>query len=330
LKIPVIPASFFAMVLGTVGLGNTWRAATHLWGFPAFIGEAVMAAGFAIWALLAILYVAKWIVAPERAKAEVADPVLCCFVGLAGVATMLAATALLPYTTTAAAMIFAIGAVFSLAFGLWRTGYIWRGGRNPAATTPVLYLPLVAGSFVCSICLSLFGAHDWAQLAFGAGFFTWLAIESVLLHRLYTAEPLVETLRPSLGIQLAPPTVGALAYALANASAGDIAVHGMIGYGILQLFILAGMIRWIAPTFSASLWSFSFGATALATVTEILSSRGDIGAISILAPIAFGLANLLVAGLVIGTVFLFASGRLLPRPPVSAPPALSKEPAHVA
>jgi tellurite resistance protein len=325
MKMPVVPASFFAMVLGTVGLGNAWRAASHLWALPPMIGEAIMAVGFIIWALLALLYLAKWIASPELALSEVADAIQCCFVGLIGVATMLAATAVLPYATIAAEVIFAIGAVFTFGFGIWRTGHIWRGGRNHAATTPILYLPLVAGSFVCSIGLSLFGLFDWAQLSFGAGFFTWLAIESVLLHRLYTAEPLAEALRPTLGIQLAPPAVGAVAYVLANASKGDMAAHALIGYAILQMIILAGMIRWILSRFSASLWSFSFGATALATITITLTSRGDTGAIAMLAPITFGIANLIVAGLAIGTLFLLFSGRLLPQRPAAPPQPVAKE-----
>lgn len=323
MKFPVVPASFFAMVLGTVGLGNAWRAASRLWGLPGSYGEVMMLLGVLIWAVLLVLYIGKWIAAPDVARAEIADPIQCCFVGLAGVATMLAASAMLPYVWLLAVIVFALGAVFTLAFGLWRTGLIWRGGRSPGATTPVLYLPLVAGSFVCSIGLSLLGAHDWASLAFGAGLFTWLAIESVLLHRLYTAEPLPEPLRPTLGIQLAPPAVGGLAYALATSASGDIIVHAMIGYTLLQLVILSGMMRWIGTRFSASLWSFSFGVTALATVTETLAAKGDQGAIAILAPIAFVIANLLVASLIVGTAVLLITGRLVPQRP-AAPVAQPK------
>ncbi|WP_336470691.1 hypothetical protein [Agrobacterium tumefaciens] len=51
---------------------------------------------------------------------------------------------------------------------------------------------------------------DLGQCVFGADFFGWLAIESVLLHRLLTAPGMANTLRPTLGIQLAPPVVGAV------------------------------------------------------------------------------------------------------------------------
>jgi tellurite resistance protein len=73
------------------------------------------------------------------------------------------------------------------------------------ATTPVLYLPTVAGGFVTGMTAAVLGAPDWGQLAFGAALFSWFAIEPVLLHRLYTGSALPAVLRPTLGIQPAPP-----------------------------------------------------------------------------------------------------------------------------
>ena len=61
---------------------------------------------------------------------------------------------------------------------------------------------MVAGGFVSGTVAAALGWDDWGQMLFGAGFFSWLAIELVLLHRLYTGEPLPPTLRPTLGIQL--------------------------------------------------------------------------------------------------------------------------------
>lgn len=316
-NLPVVPASFFAIVLGTCGLGNAWRVATRLWGLPAAIGETIVGLGAAIWIVLVVLYIAKWTTAPAAARAELDDPVQCCFIGLIGVAGMLVALAILPYAGIVAIVLFAAAALFTFAFGLWRTGLIWRGGRTTTTTTAVLYLPLVAGSFVCTTVLGAMGATDWAQLTFGAGFFSWLAIESVLLHRLYTAEPLAEPLRPTLGIQLAPPTVGAVAYLNATGSNGDIIVHAMLGYGILQFILLARMLPWITRRFVPSIWSFSFGITALATATETLTLRGDTGAIAMLSLPAFVVANVLVAAFAVGTIVLLAQRRLLPAP---APP----------
>lgn len=71
------------------------------------------------------------------------------------------------------------------------------------------YLPTVAGSLVSGTVVSALGYPDWGQLAFGAGVLSWLAMESVILHRLLTGPTRPAALRPTLGIQLAPAPVGA-------------------------------------------------------------------------------------------------------------------------
>src|SRR5262249_23771552 len=210
-----------------------------------------------VWAVLLVLYVLKWIFARDEALAEATHPVQCCFIGVAGVSTMLIAAAALPYSRGAAEILFALGAAFKLGFALWTTGRLWGGGRVPATTPAVLYLPTVGGGFVTAIAVSALGYAEWAQPAFGAGLLSWLAIESVLLHRLYTAPALVPALRPTLGIQLAQPTVGALADLSANGGAPDLVVHALVGYGLLQLFLLLRLLAWIMrQRFAASYLSF--------------------------------------------------------------------------
>ncbi len=173
------------MVLGLAGLGGTWRG--HLaWGLPAVVGEVLMLVAAVVWAVVTVLYGLKWIVAREAALTEAAHPVQCCFIGLAGVATMLIAGAALPYSRHLALGLYGAGAVFTLAFAVWRTG----GCGSASATT--------ATPRRCSICRpsraasspalvgGALGLADLGQFFFGMGLFGWLAIESVLLHRLLT------------------------------------------------------------------------------------------------------------------------------------------------
>ena len=314
-----IPASFFGIVLALLGWGNSWRAAHDVWGLPAGIGEGLMLAGAAVWAVLLVLFAAKWLAARSEALGEATHPVQCCFIGLVGVATMLVGIASRAYSGPVAASLFAAGAAFTLAFALWRTGILWQGARDPAATTPVLYLPTVAGSYVTAIGLASFGLADWGRLAFGAGLLSWFAIESVLLHRLYTAPEMPPPLRPVLGIQLAPPTVGAVAYLSVTSGPPDAVVYGLIGYGLLQLLLLARLARWIfAAGVSASVWAFTFGLTALATAMVRLVGRGDAGPVSVLAPIVFACVSVVMVLIVLRTLRLLVGGRLLPAP--SGPP----------
>lgn len=244
--------------------------------------------GGLIWLTLLVLYVAKWIYARASAVTELNHPIQCCFVGLVGVTTMLMAGAVLPYICTVSLVLFLLGAIYTIGFGAWRTGSLWRGGRDSAHTTAVLYLPTVAGSFVTASIASALGYTGWGELAFGAGFFSWLAIESVLVHRLYTAEPLPLVVRPTIGIQLAPPTVGALAYLNLTSGRPGILVHALLGYGLLQAIVLIRLLPWVrAQPFSAGYWGFTFGVTALAAAPLRLVEQGDVGPLATLAPVLF-------------------------------------------
>ncbi|WP_348271036.1 dicarboxylate transporter/tellurite-resistance protein TehA [Methylobacterium sp. Leaf86] len=316
---PTIPTSFFGMVLGLAGLGSSWRAAHEAWGLPSAIGEGLMALAAFVWASLLILYVRKWLVDPPAASAELEHPVQCCFVGLIGVSTMLIAGGALPYSRAIAEVLFAAGALFTLAFAIWRTGGLWHGGRDAGTSTPVLYLPTVAGSFVTGIVAGALGWADWGQLAFGAGLFSWLAIESVLIHRLLTAPALAAALKPTLGIQLAPAPVAALSYLSVTAGSPDIVVHALLGYGLLQGLVLVRLSRWIwTGAFTPGYWAFTFGATALGTVPLRLLQRGDGNAVATLAPLLFVIANLVVIAVAIATLRLALRNELLPKPVVQA------------
>jgi tellurite resistance protein len=299
------------MVLGFIGLGGAWRAATASWAAPPLVGELLILVGAAVWATVLTLYCAKWLVATAGARAEMLDPVQCCFIGLAGVATMLVAIAAAPYARDLAVFLFTAGSLFTVAFAVWRSGTLWKGGRDPANNTPALYLPTVAGGFVTATAASSLGFRELAMMAFGAAFLSWIAIESVLLHRLYTAVPMALGLRPTLGIQLAPPTVGGLAYASLPDAQLDILAYGLLGYGVLQALLLVRLLPWIhEQRFTMSYWGFAFGATALGALPLRLLAKDDAPLLEAIAPYFFGAANVAVAALVFGTLRLGLRGRL--------------------
>lgn len=325
---PLVPAAFFAVVLGFAGWGGMWRRATLVWGAPRAIGETLMACAVVVWALLLALYALKWWLARERALEEARHPVLCCFIGLVGVATMLVAGIALPYSRLAAQLLLVPGMGFTVVFAVWRTGLLWRGERDEASTTAVLYLPSVAGGFVSATLLAALGYTDWAQMAFGAALLSWLAIESVLLRRLYHGPVLPPALRPTLGIQLAPPSVGAVAYLALSQGAPDLPLpdlplHMLLGYALLQALLMLRLLKWIsAQPFAMPYWGFSFGVTAIAQVPLGMVARGDHGAAATLAPYLFVLSNLAMLWLLVGTLRLLVAGAILP--PAPPPAAVAK------
>ena len=304
-----VPASFFGVVLGLIGLGNAWRAATRVWKLPPAVGEVVMLLGVVVWAVVAVLYAMKWQTSRAEAQAEWEHPVLCCFVGLAPVSTMLVGLAVLPYSNAAAVVLFWVGAVGQLGFAVYRTGRLWTGGRDPLTTTPVLYLPTVAGSFVSAIVAGALGWTDLGRLFFGAGLFSWLALESVIIGRFYFQAEMPIALRPTFGIQLAPPAVGCVAYLAVTSGPPDWFSEALLGYGLLQALILARLVPWIArQPFAPSYWAFTFGAAALSLGSLRLVERGlDTLGFQVLAAGLFILANIVIGGIALRSAWQLAT-----------------------
>jgi tellurite resistance protein len=310
-----IPASFFSMILGLVGLGSCWRVAAKLWHLPAWIGEAIMLLTVVIWLVLLLLYVSKWLWARADALAEFEHPVLCCFIGLVPVSTVLVALAIAPYSRAIAVALFVVGAIGQLSFGVYRSGRLWMGGRKPETTTPILYLPTVAGGFVSAIVASALGYREWGALFFGAGMFSWLALESIIMHRLYLLEELPKPLRPTLGIQLAPPVVGCVAYLSITSGQPDTFAQILFGYGLLQALILLRLLPWLfQQPFAASYWAFTLGVAALSLASLRFVERGMTGVMEKLAVLLFISANIVIGSIALGTVRLLLQGKLIPLP----------------
>jgi tellurite resistance protein len=308
-----VPASFFGMILGLVGLGNCWRVAAKIWHLPGWIGEVIMLIAVAVWFVLLLLYVSKWLWAREEALVELEHPIFCCFIGLVPVSTVLVALALSPYSHAIAVALFVVGAIGQLSFGVYRSGRLWMGGRNPETTTPVLYLPTVAGGFVSAIVASALGYREWGTLFFGAGMFSWLALESIIMQRLYLLDALPKPLRPTLGIQLAPPVVGCVAYLSITRGQPDTFAQILFGYGLLQALILLRLMPWLfQQPFAASYWAFTFGIAALALSALRFVERGMTGAMEGLAALLFIGANIVIGSIALGTLRLLLRGKLLP------------------
>ncbi len=314
-----IPASFFGMVLGLVGLGDCWRVASKLWALPWWIAELIMICAFILWMILLALYILKWVWFRKDAIAEVRHPVQSCFVGLAGVATLLAAVAIGPHIRTLGLVLYELGAVTQLLYGIYFVGITWQGGRHISTATPALYLPTVAGNFVSSFVSGYFGYPEIGIAFLGIGFFSWIAIESIISHRLMHDE-VIEALRPTIGIMLAPPVVGCIGYLFVTGGVtgekpGLIALC-LFGYGLFQFLLQFRLMRWISQqSFNASYWAFSFGITAIAFDAIIFVSRGLNGGMELLAKTLFAWANLIILALVVGTLWRLCEGKLLPQLP---------------
>lgn len=314
-----IPAAYFGMVLGIAGMGTAWRMAAKVWQVPSFWGEFLMVLASIIWLILTIAFIIKWIWYRPAALAEVEDPIQCCYISLFPATSMFIGTAVMPYSHTIALCFVVIGTIGQLFFSAYRSAGLWRGLHSPEATTPGIYLPTVSGNLISAICLGALGYTEWGILFFGAGIFSWLSLESVILQRLRTLRALPNPLRPSLGIQLAPPLVSCEAYLFVNGGHTDIFSQILFGYGLLQLIFLLRLLLWtFEQPFSVSFWAFSFGVSALSVSSLHFFIENPESVVGQMAIPIFIFSNGVIALLILGTLLRIIQGKFLLSTPVAS------------
>ena len=309
-----LPAAYFGMVLGTIGMGFAWRYASTIWPVPRAVGDGLVCAAILIWALLTLAFAARLLRFPHAALAEMRDPLAGSFVSLFPATTMLVAIGVLPWCRPLTVGLFALGVTLQLGYAAWQSAGLWRGSHPAGATTPGMYLPTVANNFISSMTCGALGWQD-AGLAFlGAGVFSWLSLEPVIQQRLRSGGELAAPLRASLGIQLAPALVACSAWLAVNGGRADVMAKMLFGYGLLQLLFMLRLMPWyLKQPFSAGFWSFSFGLSALATTALHLGAARADGFFHSLALPLFIFSNLIIGLLIVRTLHLLACGKLLIR-----------------
>lgn len=306
-----VPPGLFALPVGLFGLVGAWRrAAAYGWSVAAEVEQLLLWPATAIWAATLLLYLYKCARYPRAVLREFRHPVQSSLQALLPLSMLLAAIILgrsdqlvwLPLALLALALHGVIG---------YRVIAMLATGRLPEnALTPALYLPIVGGALVGGMALATLGYPAWGALLFGTGLSGWALLEARILSRLFEG-PMPEALRPTIGVELAPPAIATLAAAVIwPALPGNVLAVGL-GIAVAPYVgVLARFQWWGKVPFSIGFWSFSFPLAALASAVIEAVHRGG-------WPAEIGLAALLIASAVIAllsvrTVALLLQGRLLP------------------
>ena len=164
--------------------------------------------------------------------------------------------------------------------------------RDRLNTVPTVYLPTVAGNFTSAAALGALGHSDWGWLFLGAGLFSWLAIESLIIQRLWHGPALPVPQRPLLGIQFAPPAVCAMAWLALEPGSVDHWLLMLWGYGLFQLLLGLRLRPWLGlQPFAPSYWAYTFG-VATTTLSGLKLAQAGVSSAQVLALPIFVGANL--------------------------------------
>jgi tellurite resistance protein len=165
------------------------------------------------------------------------------------------------------------------------------------------------------MALSTLGYPGWAALLFGMGLASWALLEVRVLNRLFEGA-MPEALRPTIGLELAPPALATLAAGTIWPNLpGDVLIVGL-GLAAGPIVAVAARWRWWSRVpFAIGFWSFSFPIAALSGAVIEVVRRG--GWPPLVGGIALTVACSVIGFLTFRTLLLIVQGRLIP----PAPPA---------
>jgi tellurite resistance protein len=316
--LPRFPVALFAIPVGFFALGGAWRRAAQFgWTCAGPVGDGLAAFALAVLAVLLLIYLLKCLHHPQAVAAEFTHPLAASLTALIPLSCLLCIISygvpghpgwlLLTLATLALQGVIAL-----------RIAALIANAALPAeAYTPALYVPPLAGGLVGGMALQVLGYPGWAALLFGMGLASWALLEIRVLNRLFEGTT-PEALRPTIGLELAPATVGTLAVAtLWPRLSGELLI---IGLGIATAPLVAVLARyrwWRQVPFGLGFWSFSFPAGAFAAVMVEVVHRGHWPAA--VAGVALAVATAVIGYLALRTLRLLAQGRLIPAAPRQTP-----------
>ncbi|HEY9024749.1 MAG TPA: SLAC1 anion channel family protein [Burkholderiaceae bacterium] len=307
-----LPVNLFASVMGLAGLALAWRLAHRSFGARAWIAEAFGALAVAVFVLLAIGYLVKFVRHRDAVLEEFRHPIAGNFFGTIVIAILLLSAVVAPYSEALGRGVWTAGVVATFALSFVAIGRLLEGQVNAAHAVPAWLIPGVA-----TLDIPVTGAHmpmAWAAevnlAALAVGAVLALVLFALIVGRLVHQAPMAQGMRPSLVVLVAPFAVGHLAYT--NVFGGVDGFSALLFYfGLFVFLVVAPKVFRRDTPFSPGWWAVSFPMAALTNAAlKYAAARGSM-ALTAIAIALLGFLTLAIAVLAWRTARIALNGRLL-------------------
>ncbi len=291
-----LPISVFSITMGVGGLALVWRDAGHLLNAPAMIGESLIGLTIGLFLMLLALTLVRFAQAPKRFLRDAQTPDSMNFITTPTITLLLISAGLAPRSAELGEAIWLAAAIGNLGLSVFVLMFCWLPQRlDIAQITPAWYVPLVANA-VIPITGAQYGYDLFNWMVLGASGFFFLALTPPILLRLFAHEALPETLKPTIFIFLAPPSLCFSAYVALNSGYVDETarlIFGVAAFMGAMVAVRAGHI--LVHRFSMYCWAMTFPVAAFAGAFMHLHWFEGVLATQIAAIAALGLVTAIVS-----------------------------------
>jgi len=300
-RLKYFPISWFAMIMGMAGFTIAWSRAEHILGLGFALSPVLLPITAVLFALLAVIYLAKLAKYPQEVFGEINHPVKIAFAPTISIALILLAIAYLNIAPELSFWLWLVGTALHLLATLYvMSSWIHHTKYEIAHLNPAWFIPVV-GNILVPIAGIHHASPEISWFFFGVGIFFWPVLTAIIFYRLIFHGSLPDRLMPTLFIFIAPAAVGFISY---YSLIGGIDAFARILYGIALFFtlLLFVQVRLFARLkFFLSWWAYSFPIAAITIATFVMAKETGLAFYSWLATGLLGILTLVIAMLLTRT-----------------------------
>ncbi|KAA6185800.1 C4-dicarboxylate ABC transporter [Thiohalocapsa marina] len=269
-RLPYLPISFFAMVMGLTGLTIGWEKAQMVFGVDLNITTWMVGICSGVFVLLFVLYFSKLVLHGQSVLAELRHPVKLNFFPTISISLLLLAVAYLGIDREVSQWLWLVGMALHLLFTLYVVNvWIHHEHFEIKHMNPAWFIPAV-GNVLVPVAGVPLGYADVSWFFFSVGMLFWVILLTIIMYRVLFHQPLDEHLMPTLFILIAPPAVGFIAY---TRLIGDLDTLARVLYysGLfLTLLLFTQVGRFARLRFFLSWWAYTFPLAAISIASLLM------------------------------------------------------------
>ncbi len=268
-RLKYFPIMMFAISMGLGGITIAWQKAAEMLGTPHYIGQYLLYAETAIFAILALTYLVKFMVYPKEVIEEWHHPVRINFFAAISITLLMLAIIYKPEYKLYAKYFWYAGTILHTYLTLYTISRWINHNQEINHSNPAWFIPIV-GNLLVPVGGIGFVSNNILMYYFSVGLFFWLILFAVLINRIIFHHQLPQKFIPTLFILLAPPAVAFIAWFKLNHGMDN---FGMVLFNIAVFFSLLLVFMWrsfIGLKFFISWWAFVFPVAAMAIAAMVV------------------------------------------------------------
>jgi len=274
-RITNFPISFFAVVMGLLGLVIATQRLESLLGGGDIASTVLLGIALLVFFVLTVMYVSKLVLHRDLVVAEFNDPVRLSFFPTFSIGLLLVSTAVFPISETTSLVFWVIGTVLHLVLTLAVLS-IWVQQEKFEIThmNPAWFIPVV-GNILVPVAGVEHAPQEISWFFFSVGLVFWVVLQTLFFYRAFFHRPLPERLLPTFFILLAPPAVGFIAYVKLTGSV-DAFANVLYYFALFTFLFLLVQLRTLRKArFFLSWWAYSFPLAALTLASILMYHQTD-------------------------------------------------------